>query len=260
MLGMDNFTIDHMMENGDKRVSGWLLMSSPWPTVYIILIYFALIYGFLPAYMKNRKPYKLKTIIRIYNIYQIVMCIYILQWTIQAGWIQGLYSFSCEPMSFSSNPESLSLLKCFHWVYFLKMSELIETIFFNLRKKANQISTLHVYHHSSTFAMSWIACKYVGGAAASVPLMLNSFIHILMYTYYFLSSLGPKWQKKLAPWKPKLTIAQMIQFTIILIHALLNLQPGCRSPRLFIAAFIPNVILVYKMFYDFYKANYIKQR
>lgn len=43
-----------------------------------------------------------------------------------------------------------------------------------------------------------------------VPLMLNTFIHVIMYTYYYLSALGPEWQKKLAPWKPKLTMLQMV--------------------------------------------------
>jgi len=66
-------------------------------------------------------------------------------------------------MQYTDNPESLSLLKSFHWVYFLKMSELIETVFFFLRHKTNQITGLHIYHHASTFGMSWIACKYVGG-------------------------------------------------------------------------------------------------
>lgn len=253
-------SINHkIQQNADKRVSDWMFMSSPWPTITIVLIYLTLVYRILPAYTKNRKPYNLTTVIKIYNLFQICMCCYILQWIIRSGWIQGSYSFSCEPMQYTDNPESLSLLKSFHWVYFLKMSELIETVFFFLRHKTNQITGLHIYHHASTFGMSWIACKYVGGALASVPVMLNSFIHILMYTYYFLSTFGPEWQKKLETWKPKLTLAQMIQFTIMLIHAICNLRPSCESPKWFIVGFIPNIILIYKMFYDFYQISYKKK-
>lgn len=44
----------------------------------------------------------------------------------------------------------------------------------------------------------------------AVPVILNLFIHVLMYSYYFLSSFGKKWQKRLTPWKKKLTMAQMV--------------------------------------------------
>lgn len=64
----------------DKRVSDWMFMSSPWPTITIILIYLTLVYRILPAYTKNRKPYNLTTVIKIYNLFQICMCSFILQW------------------------------------------------------------------------------------------------------------------------------------------------------------------------------------
>jgi elongation of very long chain fatty acids protein 7 len=45
----------------------------------------------------------------------------------------------------------------------IKIIDLIETIFFCLRKKAGQVSFLHVYHHISTLLFTWISCKYAGG-------------------------------------------------------------------------------------------------
>lgn len=64
----------------DQRVSDWFLMSSVWPTVFVAAFYLLLVYGFLPAYMKNRKPYHLTTTIRIYNISQIAICSWIIYW------------------------------------------------------------------------------------------------------------------------------------------------------------------------------------
>lgn len=32
-----------------------------------------------------------------------------------------------------------------------------------------------------------------------------------MYSYYYLASLGPNWQKRLSPWKPLITIIQMVR-------------------------------------------------
>jgi len=260
MATVAEYVNDFIERREDKRVSDWIFMSSAWPTATIILIYLALVYGILPAYMKNRKPYSLTTIIRTYNVIQIVSCVWLVYWFASSGWVQGKYHISCEPIDYSSNPQALGILNGFYWTYFLKMFELLETVFFILRKKSNQVTKLHVYHHASTIALAYIGCKFVGGAVASVPIMLNSFIHILMYTYYLLSSLGPTWQKKLAPWKPRLTMAQMVQFTLLIIQALMTLQPNCDVPHSILFLYVPNVVLIYKMFYDFYKANYTQKK
>jgi len=48
------------------------------------------------------------------------------------------------------------------WVYFLlKIFDLVDTIFFVLRKKQNQVTFLHVYHHAGIVLGSWIAVKYL---------------------------------------------------------------------------------------------------
>jgi len=36
-------------------------------------------------------------------------------------------------------------------------------VFFILRKKTNQVSGLHVYHHASTFILAWAAVKFFPG-------------------------------------------------------------------------------------------------
>ncbi|XP_050305621.1 elongation of very long chain fatty acids protein AAEL008004-like [Anthonomus grandis grandis] len=256
MATVAEYIYDIIEEKSDKRVSDWVFMSSSKPTIAIIVIYLALIYLILPSYMKNRKPYDLTSVIRAYNIFQILSCITLIYWIATSGWVQGEYSLGCQPIDYSNNPKALSLLQAFHWTYFLKITELVETVFFVLRKKFNQVSNLHVYHHASTVALAWFGCKFIGGGMASLPIMLNSFIHILMYLYYYLASLGPKWQKRLSPWKPRLTIAQMVQFTLLIIHAIGFLQPSCDAPRVFVMFYLPNVVLIYKMFYDFYKKSY----
>ncbi|CAG9765607.1 unnamed protein product [Ceutorhynchus assimilis] len=247
---------DFLREKADKRVSNWFLMSSLMPTLGIISIYLTLVYVILPAYMKNRKPFQLTKIIKAYNLFQITSCSIIIYWMATSGWVQGDYSLGCQPIDYSNNPKALYLLQGFHWTYFLKMTELIETIFFILRKKNNQVTKLHVYHHASSMTLAWIGCKFIGGGMSCVPVLLNSFIHILMYTYYYLAALGPSWQKRLAPWKPRLTIAQMVQFTLLIIHSMAVFSPNCAGPRPFILLYLPNVVIIYKMFYDFYKASY----
>lgn len=50
------------------------------------------------------------------------------------------------------------------YLYFLaKISELLDTVFFVLRKKDRQISFLHLYHHTVMPMISWGATKYYPG-------------------------------------------------------------------------------------------------
>lgn len=50
------------------------------------------------------------------------------------------------------------------WVYYMcKLIELLDTVFFVLRKKQNQISFLHVYHHTMMPFAAFIGTKYLAG-------------------------------------------------------------------------------------------------
>ncbi len=82
-------------------------------------------------------------------------------------------------------------------------------VIFALRKKSNQITFLHVFHHFSMVINSWLGVKYVAGGQTFFLAMLNSFIHGIMYTYYGLSAIGPHMQKYLT-WKKYLTQMQLV--------------------------------------------------
>ena len=51
-----------------------------------------------------------------------------------------------------------------------------------------------------------------------------------MYSYYFLSALGPALQPYLA-WKHVLTKLQMIQFVVFILHAIQPLFIECDYPK-----------------------------
>jgi hypothetical protein len=53
------------------------------------------------------------------------------------------------------------------WYYFSKFLEMADTLFFILRKKDNQLTFLHVYHHSTMFVLWWIGIKYVAGGSCT---------------------------------------------------------------------------------------------
>ena len=55
------------------------------------------------------------------------------------------------------------IAKAIWWFYISKLLELLDTVIFILRKKYNQVSFLHVFHHASMFSLWWIGVKWVAG-------------------------------------------------------------------------------------------------
>lgn len=92
----------------------------------------------------------------------------------------------------------------------LKIIDLVETGIFILRKKNNQITALHLYHHVTTMIVAVISARYIStGMAVFVPI-LNCSVHVIMYTYYFLSNLDGPIKQMVFPLKRYITIIQMV--------------------------------------------------
>lgn len=62
-----------------------------------------------------------------------------------------------------NSPEEKQFVQISYFIYWLKFIELSETLIFALRKKQNQISLLHVYHHVSTVSLAFLLAKYIRG-------------------------------------------------------------------------------------------------
>lgn len=55
----------------------------------------------------------------------------------------------------------LQITNAIWWFYFSKCVEFCDSFFFVLRKKENQLTFLHIYHHSTMFPLWWIGVKWV---------------------------------------------------------------------------------------------------
>lgn len=55
---------------------------------------------------------------------------------------------------------------------------------------------------------------FISGGHSTFFGLLNTFVHIVMYSYYLLSALGPQYQKFLW-WKKYLTSLQMVSTTAL---------------------------------------------
>ncbi|XP_072779778.1 very long chain fatty acid elongase 4-like isoform X5 [Taeniopygia guttata] len=143
------------------------------------------------------------------------------------------------------------------WFFFSKVIELLDTVFLILRKKQEQVTFLHVYHHGSMLFNWWSGVKYVPGGQAFFVGMLNSFVHIFMYGYYALASLGPRMRRHLW-WKRYLTILQLCQFVAIAAHSSYNLFTECPFPDGFNTAVFLYILSLLALFLRFYYHTYVR--
>lgn len=165
------------------------------------------------------------------------------------------------------------------YLYWLtKFADLFDTFFFALRKKNSHISFLHLYHHISVPILGWIIFKF----NAQMPIayffiLLNGIVHIIMYSYYALSSFGPQIQRYLW-WKRYITQLQLFQFIIFGVYALVLIFKQVNYPKVridvkiikewklidlcsqgLLLIGIPQPIFFFYMFYDFYRRTYKKK-
>lgn len=101
------------------------------------------------------------------------------------------------------------------WVHYSnKYLEFLDTYFMVLRGRMDQVSFLHVYHHTTIAWAWWIGFALMPGGDSYFGALLNSLIHVMMYSYYALALL-----KISCPWKRYLTQAQLLQFTSVVIYS-----------------------------------------
>lgn len=81
-----------------------------------------------------------------------------------------------------------------------------------------QVSFLHVYHHFTIAWAWWIGLWCWPGGDSYFGALLNSWIHVMMYSYYTMTLLHIS-----CPWKKYLTMAQLAQFTTVVIYSVVSI-------------------------------------
>jgi len=163
----------------------------------------------------------------------------------------GRYNIFCQPYDPSDDPDEYIVTECCWWYYFCKFTEFLDTIFFVLRKKNDQITTLHVIHHTIMPAATWWGVKFFPGGHGTFFGLLNTTVHIIMYTYYLIAAMGPKYQKYIW-WKKHLTTIQMIQFATVFVHSAQIFFNGCDYPKHLMICTCFHSILFFGLFSNFY--------
>lgn len=208
---------DYLVAGVDPRLKDYLLMQSPVPMTAILLCYLFFVLYLGPRIMADRKPFQLKEAMIVYNFALVALSIYIVYEFMMSGWATT-YTWRCDAVDTSNSPQALRMVQVAWLFWFSKIIELMDTIFFVLRKKRGQITFLHIFHHSFMPWTWWWGVGYAPGGMGSFHAMVNSSVHIIMYFYYGLSAAGPRFQKFLW-WKKYMTAIQLTQFVLVSLHA-----------------------------------------
>lgn len=140
--------------------------------------------------MKDRKPFEINSIITVYNIAQVFLNLYTgvgvsLQiflntfLTFKRLILQGIigtfmtenFNIFCIPAPWGDYSKAgLFLRHISHAYYLIKIVDLLDTVFFILRKKNNQVTFLHIYHHAMMMFGSYLYIKFMSGGGHGIML------------------------------------------------------------------------------------------
>nr|QXU64625.1 fatty acid elongase 14 [Blattella germanica] len=250
----------YIVGKSDPRSRDWFLMDSFAYPFIILFLYFNFVLSWGPRFMINREPFKLNLILRLYNTIQILLNIYVLERCLTLGWF-GRYRLLCEPVDWSESDHALEIARGV-WVFFMiKFTDLLDTVFFVLRKRDRQVSFLHLYHHAGMFFMSYCSVKYAPGGHFTFVGLVNSIVHIIMYAYYLLVNIRP--QYRYAWWKKCITQIQLVQFFLIAMHntaILFMSRETCSTSRAQAVLLAVQTSVITLFFADFYYKEYIKPK
>jgi elongation of very long chain fatty acids protein 4 len=172
--------------------------------LYLIISLYAIKYyrGYIFS-IKNLKSY-----IKLYNLIQIGVCSYI---------VYGFYEFFDMHNIYGIGLKYYNNIEYFIFIHYLsKYLDWFDTLWMVLNNKSEkQITFLHIYHHS-TVNLIWGYLLYTGNGNGTIYFgaMINSFIHVLMYTHYLVTSFGLK-----NPSKKLMTTLQLFQFLLCFLHS-----------------------------------------
>ncbi|XP_067208343.1 very long chain fatty acid elongase AAEL008004-like isoform X1 [Linepithema humile] len=217
----------------DPMIDTWPLMGSPYPLLCILVTYLIFAIKTGPKIMEQRPAFQLNRTMILYNGFQILFSVWLtallLDLNIQLFSFHGCNDIHRLPMSQRKYIRT-ALSRSGLWYFLAKVTELLDTVFMVLRKKQNQLTFLHVYHHTVTVLVSWCYLKLLPGEQGVVVAFLNSVVHIIMYSYYFIAALGSKY-KKYIWWKKYMTCIQLLHFGMLCFYLIATLVLDCRMTK-----------------------------
>jgi elongation of very long chain fatty acids protein 4 len=225
-----------------------------WSVAFGYLAFVAVGVYFMKNVRGNKKLEGLYGFKFAYNIIQVMLCSYMCLDAFVQAYRHNYTLMPCEPFN-ATNPVMGDILYIF---YLSKILDFADTVFIIAECRWKQLSFLHVYHHFSIFLFYWLNLNVGFDGDVFLTIILNGFIHTIMYTYYFVSLHTSEsiW------WKKYLTQSQMIQFALMNFQAAYLVLNECTAfPIRIIKAYFYYIISLLILFMHFYlQDNYFNKK
>ncbi|KAJ3311957.1 hypothetical protein HDU76_003000 [Blyttiomyces sp. JEL0837] len=201
-----------ILANGKSVFADRLPLMNPIHVLFITAAYLLIIFAG-KMIMASLPKLTVKTLAMFHNVFLMTLSGYMC-YGILAEAVARNYSLFGNPVDPTENGWNMTKLV---WLFYVsKIFEFMDTVIMVLKKNNHQISFLHLYHHSSIFVIWWGVIYFAPGGDSYFSAALNSFIHVVMYGYYFFSSIGIK---QVAFIKKYITMMQMTQFCCMLVQS-----------------------------------------
>uniref|UniRef100_A0A8C5K9S2 Elongation of very long chain fatty acids protein n=1 Tax=Jaculus jaculus TaxID=51337 RepID=A0A8C5K9S2_JACJA len=209
------------MENFDVSLSTYFKafrdpMDNYIPTFVCSVIYLLIVW-LGPKYMKNKWPFFCWGVLVVYKLGLTLLSLCMFCELVTGVW-EGRYNFFCQGTR-SAGESHMKIIRVLWWYYFSKLIEFMDTFFFILRKNN---------HHATMFNIWWLVMKWIHCDHFYFGATLNSFIHVLMYSYCGLSCV-PSMRPYLW-WKRYIAQEQLVQFVLTTIQTSCRVIWPCTFP------------------------------
>jgi len=219
-------------------------------------LYLVTIFG-IRQFMKNRKRVELKGIVVFHNFF---LCAWSFAMLVGLGYemVKIATAAAAEgkglTLSLLCDPEKVMSSGMVEWWFFIfyisKFYELLDTVIIVLKK--NPIIFLHVYHHCITILLVYVMIEY-RVAVRWLATMTNVTVHVPMYYYYAISSMG-----KTVWWKKYITKMQIAQFVLDIVANCVGFYyistgescSGSLPSWIFGQAILVSFLILFMMFYQ----------
>ena len=251
----------YWVEEGDPRTRDyWLATGGPQRFLTIMILWLVFVKKIGPQMMANRKPFDLRRVMFVYNIFMVILNAYFFVLSIR--WLdygRRIFEFQFPSREDTSEATLRQIDEAVLYGY-TKYLDLFDTIFFVLRKKQSHLTFLHLYHHFMVPLLGWVTLK-LGPTCQPIGVfaILNTLVHTIMYSYYALSAFGSFIQKYL--WlKRYITLLQITQFVFFITYGTFHAYLASGWPKgLYWLSWIQSPLFL-MLFLNFYRQSYKKKK
>jgi hypothetical protein len=222
---------------------------------FVALAYLAIVFGgmllaklLLPANGISLRPIQL-----VHNFVLVIVSLYMALEAVNQA-LRTNYKFFGNVVD--ETPAGRGMARILWIFYASKVLEFGDTFIMVLRKSFRQITFLHVYHHVTIFVIWWITTQHGPGGDAYFCVILNSTVHVVMYSYYLSVSLGVP----LNFIKKYITMMQMTQFVLMMINATYNIIFPSGYPYYLAVLLEVYMWTLLALFYNFYRKSYSENK